>query len=365
VSEVWTSSYGRVLLVKITLVGAIALISYVHAFRLRPRLLSPRPDAPPAERLEQAHRRLLGSEPPIGVAVLAAAAILVAFPVPPREARAARTSLGIVKPCDPCPFAAPQAGELAVGAAIGELTAGAWLRRQGPELVGTLRIIDGKRRPVAARGSIADATSTARCGPGCWRLRMPASARTLDVSVDTDRGTISAQLPARWEISRDREARRLVSRAQRLMRKLRTLEMIERVSSAHSGGREARTDFRFQAPDRAAFKGGTSRQIVIGRDSWLRPDELPEWQRLATADEPFRVRDGFRWTVFASTVRLLRMDRRTAELAFFDYGYPIWYRLTIDRRTGLAREARLVTPENRIRDRYTAFDQPIEIRRPH
>ena len=364
VADLWSTAYGRVLLLKTALVAAIAGISYVHAFRLRPRMVSGSPGAPPPEGLERRHRRLLGSEAPMGIAVLAAAAVLVAFPVPPREARAAGSSLGLVEPCDPCPFAAPQPGELAVGAPLGQLTAGVWLRRDGPELAGTLRIIDAKRSPAAVSASIRGATGTVSCGSACWRFRLPRSARTVEVTADTERGTMTARLPARWKARGDAEARRLLARSQRTMRRLETFSMVETVTSAAGRGGGARTELDFEAPDRLAYTTPSNSTIVIGRQHWVRTDSLPGWQRLTPADEPLRVRDGFRWTVLASTARLLRRDRRTAELALFDYGYPIWYRLKIDRRTGRALEARLVTPENRIHHRYKAFNRPVRIDAP-
>src|SRR5207244_5369840 len=46
-AALWQTGYGRVLAVKIAFVGLIALASYNHALRLRPRLLAanPHPDA--------------------------------------------------------------------------------------------------------------------------------------------------------------------------------------------------------------------------------------------------------------------------------------------------------------------------------
>src|SRR5438876_1023683 len=81
----WQDAYGRVLLVKMSLVGLIALASYAHVWRLRPRLVATNPH--PAATLERRHWRLLRSEPLIGLGVLAAAGVLVAFPLPPRQLR--------------------------------------------------------------------------------------------------------------------------------------------------------------------------------------------------------------------------------------------------------------------------------------
>ena len=296
--------------------------------------------------------------------MLVASAALVAFPVPPREALEARASLGTVQACDPCPFAAPEDDELAVGAPLGTLTAGAWLRREGGEIVGTLRVIDGKREPAAVPIKIAHARTTESCGRGCWRFRLPGSVETVDISVAIDERRVNAKLPARWERARTPAARRLLAESQSAMRRLRTYKMKEVVSSAQGTGGGGRGLYEFQAPNRMRFTGASNEMVNIGERGWVRLDAFPVWDELAPADAPFRVRDGFRWTVFASTARLIRLTSRTAEVALFDYGYPVWYRLKIDRDSGLVREEALVSPENRILHRFRGFDTPIEITAP-
>ena len=364
VSQLWSSAYGRVLALKILLVVAIACISYVHAFRVRPRVLVGESDAGGPAPAERTHRRLLASEALVTVIVLVASAALVAFPVPPREVLEAEASLGTVQACDPCPFAAPEPDELAVGAPLGPLTAGAWLRREGGELVGTLRVIDGRRKPAAVPTTFAQARTTESCGRGCWRFRLPGSVETVDISAEINERRVNAKLPAQWERSRTQTARRLLAESQAAMRRLRTYKMEEVVSSAQGTGAAARGLYEFQAPNRMRFTGASNEMVNIGKRGWIRLDAFPVWDEVTPADAPFRVRDGFRWTVFASTAQLIRLTPRTAELALFDYGYPVWYRLKIDRDSGLVREEALVSPENRIRHRFSGFNTPIEIAAP-
>jgi putative copper export protein/methionine-rich copper-binding protein CopC len=78
----WETTYGRVLFVKVTLIGLIALASYLHAMKLRPRLLA---TIRPQLHLERRHWRLIGSEPLLIAAAIAAVAVLVAFPLPPGQ----------------------------------------------------------------------------------------------------------------------------------------------------------------------------------------------------------------------------------------------------------------------------------------
>ena len=366
--ELWASGYGRLLAAKILLVAVVAGLSYLHAFRLRPSILARRPGVEPDAAARRTHRRLLASETPVGIAILALAALLVGFPVAPREAREAEAR-ATVRACDPCPFARPQPGELSVAAPAGRLTAAAWLRRRGGELTGTLRVIDGKRRPAAVPASITGATSQRSCGTGCWRFSVPRAGPALVLAVGADRDRRTVRLPATWDPARDARARKILGRAQRSMRRLQTLRQVETVQSAGVTGTGGRVEFRFHSPDRMAYETASAESVVIGARSWIRPDPTTGWRALARAEEDFRVRDGFRWTVFASTARLVAMHRargrRVAELALLDWGYPLWYRMKVDLRTGRVLGQTLVTPENRIEDRYFAFDRPLEVKPPN
>lgn len=84
VAALWQTGYGRVLVVKMVLVGLVAGASYVHVFRLRPGLLSG--SGAPGE--ERRHWRLVRTEPVLGLGIVAAVALLA----PP--ARAGRNQPG-------------------------------------------------------------------------------------------------------------------------------------------------------------------------------------------------------------------------------------------------------------------------------
>ena len=365
IEELWESGYGRLLAAKMMLVALVAGLSYLHAFRLRPRLLRERPGAPPDPRAQHVHRRLLASEVPVGIAILAVAALLVGFPVPPRELRDAEAR-AVVRPCEPCPFARPQRDELAVARPAGRLTAAAWLQRATDGVSGTLRVIDGKRRPAPVKASIDDATYQRPCGRGCWRFSISAAAPFVQVTVEgaeADRRAV--RLRAMWDPSGDRRARRILARAQRSMRRLTTLRQVETVQSAAASQTRGRVEFRFQAPDRMRYETAQTASVVIGRRAWVRSQAAPTWEALTPADAEFRVRDAFRWTVFASTARLLGVrserNRRVADIALLDWGYPLWYTITVDVEADRVLRQVIVTPENRIEDRYFAFDRPLTI----
>lgn len=369
VSALWTTGYGRVLTVKIALVAALALASYGHAFRLRPRLAVPGPRRDgKAERL---HWRLLRAEPAIAVVVLAAAALLVTFPLPPAQLDG-RAQAG-VPPCDPCPFAKPNPGELAVAARAGPYTTAVWLRREAGQLRGTLRVLDGKRRPAALPTRVAGGGEQRPCGRGCWRFTLAGRPRAIRVALNGPRGAWQVGLPAGWAPDGDRRAVRILARSQRVMRALRTVRQRETVVSAPRPGLTVApiantAEFRFQAPDRMAYTTSAVESVAVGSRQWVRPRGLP-WQQLpGDGTQPYLAANRFAWMVFASSARLIEIGRQAgrpvARLAFLDHGYPVWYELTVDLRSGHALAARLLTPGNAITDRWYGFDEPLRIAPP-
>lgn len=116
VPALWETTYGRVLMLKMIIVGLIMAASYLHAMRLRPRLLA---SIKPQPKLERHHWRLIGSEPLLIAGAIAAVAVLVAFPLPPGQAKTDRpnTPARVAKTPKPSPVAQvpaiPQAGAAA------------------------------------------------------------------------------------------------------------------------------------------------------------------------------------------------------------------------------------------------------------
>lgn len=357
----WTTAYGRVLLVKIALVWLVALASAIHAWRLRPRLLRER-DA----RVDRRHWRLVRSEPVLGVGVVAAVAVLVAFPLPPRQlADADEEANAAIAPCDPCPLPKPKADELPVAEQAGSRLVAGWLRRDRGQVTGTVRVIDIQGQPARGPLEILGAEQSA-CGPGCRRFALPA-ADVVRVAV-RDRGRrFIARLPATWQGQATKRARRLLARAQRTMRALRSVRQVEQVTSGP--GSYARTDYRLRAPDRMAFlTSARARTVIVGERQWFRVADSP-WMRSSYGSGiPFSPARWFRWTTYAAAVRLLRRGREhgrpVSELALMDPATPVWVRLVVDERTGRVLRERMVTKAHFTNTRYFAFDRPLSIEAP-
>jgi copper transport protein len=369
VRALWETDYGRVLMVKVDLVAFIAAASYRHALRLRPRLLSA--DAGPDVRVERRHWRLLTAQPLLGVGVVAAVALLVAFPLPPRQlgdADAAGAGAPPAAACTPCPLPSPRQDELAVADQGGSDVVAAWVRRAGDALVGTVRLYGLDDRPVSDQLVVLGGRQTS-CGRGCARFlhRAPAPA-VLTVRVVQKGRSYLARLPVRWRAGEEGRARRLVVRAQNVMRALASVREVERVSSVP--GISAVTRYRLRAPNRMAYRTNRDVQsVVVGVKQWTRGQPDAPWQRSEFGGGlPFRTRSWFAWTTYARHAYVLgeRREgrRRVAVVALMDPGTPAWWRLVIDLGTHRVLGGRLVTYGHFMTQRFFDFDRPLRIEPP-
>jgi putative copper export protein len=356
--QLWQSAYGRLLAVKIALVALIALASYGHALRLRPRLVGGNPH--PGPRLERRHWRLLAAEPLLAVAVIAAAAALVTFPLPPQQLGEADEAAA-ASPCEGCPLPKAGADQLAVAEQAGPNIAAFWLRRGAEGLSGTLRLLDSNARPVEAEVDLP-AGEVEGCGPGCWRLAASQAGPRLSISVTVEGERHAVTVPSSWAADESTAARRLLRAAQRRMRALGSLRLTETVTSGL--GATVRTDYRFIAPDRMAYTTNVgSRLVAIGKTRYLSTGSGP-YEKGAFGGGGFRLDGLFRWTVYARSVRLLGADRNSVTLALFDPATPVWYRLRIDRASRRIFGERMVAEGHFMTRRYFAFDRPLSIAPP-
>ena len=360
-SALWQTDYGRLLAVKVFVVGLIAAASAVHALRLRPRLL----DHPGTgvEYQERRHWQLVRAEPVLGLGVVAVVAFLVAFPLPPRQLGEADEARAAASACDPCPLPKPAAAELSVAGHAGSHIVAAWIRRSSAAVSGTVRVRDIRGRPARPRPRIAAATVSS-CGRGCWRFRAPPDEDALRVTLSERGREHSAVLPTRWRAADSARARRLLIAAQTAMRRLRSVREVEEVTSGP--GSYARTDYKFDAPDRMSYRTSSgNRSVVAGRREWLRIGRGAWEAREYGSGLSFRTRTWFRWSSYGRSVRLLnvrrRDGRRIAELVLFDEGTPVWLRLRLDlsRERVLAEE--MIADGHFMNARYLAFDQSLTI----
>lgn len=361
IQALWESTYGQVLLVKIALVALIAVASYFHVYRLRPRLLE---RSSSEQKFDRWHWRMLKAEPLLGIGVVVAAGLLVTFPLPPRQLGEADREPAKATACDPCPLPLPKKDELAIAEHAGSRLIAAWIRHTPTGLAGEVRGFDVRGNPLREPVTITGAKQKA-CGSGCWRFTTKQQS-ALRVAV-TERGRrYTAVLPVTWVTDGTQRARQLLEGAQATMRSLSTVRETEQVTSGP--GSFARTDYVLKAPDRLRYRtDGRVENVTIGKRSWQRV-QGGSWQRQRSDGLAFRTRSWFRWTPYARVIRLLAIrtegGRYVAELALMDPGTPVWQYLTIDLRTKRVLRQRLITNGHFMMQRFFAFNRPVQIRPP-
>ncbi|MCX6386652.1 MAG: copper resistance protein CopC [Solirubrobacterales bacterium] len=363
-SQLWTTSYGIVLIVKIALVCAIAVLAWRHAGRLGPRLAGPNSEAVSASN-EATHWRFMRYEAVLAVGVLLMAALLSVFPLPPRQADRATAAQGSASACDPaCPLPIATSDQLNVAAQGGSQVVAGWIRRTSSGLQATVRIIDSKGAAAKNPIEVPAATKLTNCGVGCYRLSTLTLSETLRVRVSQDGRWYDAVLPARWEPLSQGPARSLLARAQSTMRAVDSIQEAESVSSGP--GQNARVDYRLLAPDRLAWRTDLGiASITVGDRQFIRGPDQPWSETPTPGGVPFRTRSWFRWTPYARTVAILSRHlvagRERVELALADPATPVWALLSVDSSSGRVITESLVAPARFIVHRYSDFNKPLNI----
>jgi len=359
VAALWDTAYGRLLAVKIVVVGLIAAASFVHARRLRPQLL----EGAAPESAERRHWSLWRSEPWLGLAVVAAVAGLVAFPLPPRQLDQAGRAQAAV--CDPCPLPRPAADELGVASSAGPYVVAGWIRRKGEGAAGTVRVFDRDGKPAKVRVEVADG-GTSSCGAGCRRFDasgIGAASDEVGVRVTDGGRRYAASLPAVWDRGGNARARKLLGRAERTMRSLDGVRELEKLSSGPGTG--ATTEYRLRAPDRLAWATGRDvESVVIGRRQWIRKPGLGWDEGEYGSGLAFKTRSWFAWSRYAREVRLLSERDGRAVLALADEGTPVWFRLTIDLATHRVVAEQMTARARFLNTRFVDFGERFEIEAP-
>jgi hypothetical protein len=193
------------------------------------------------------------------------------------------------------------------------------------------------------------------CGAGCYRARLPTTARPATVRVDvsgSDAANWLVVLPAVWPPP---DAKALLARAGKTWRSLQSLSYRESLGSdAHHRVVSA---WQMQAPDRLAYQvqGGWD-AIVVGTRRWDRPPNHARWQESAqsrlTQPIPF-------WQAVADAHVLggTRMHGHSVWLvSFFDPVTPAWFEIALDRRTLRTVDLRMTTTAHFMHDVYSRFN---------
>lgn len=337
------TDYGRVLLAKMALVGLMLPLSVV-AWRLR----RPRP------RIEAV----------IAAGVIAAAALLASFPLPPTAAADRLAQQAAV----PAAAGLPRPGDITLASNAGSVLVGLSLE---PGLPGVNRVVTYL---VPIQGNSAAATLVAnatvgtkslplrRCGDTCrdasFVLR---GGETLDVDVlNPGGGRAEFTIPA---LPAPGAAQSLALMQQR-MHGLSAYHVAETLTS---GGQIISSEYSSVVPDRSVWAvNGVTNNIWIGTTQYTRAGTDQPWQ--VTRGLPNNMVPSFVWDYFAPLINahVVGDDSvdgvpATVVSAFGNRsGTPLWFRFWID-ATGRVLQVYMDAPGHFMVDHYLSVNTPVPI----
>ncbi len=324
VNQVWTTSYGRLLILKTVLFAPLLGLGWLN----RTVLIA----------VFARLRRSALLELALLAGIVAAVAVLTELRPGRDAARAAAAAPAVVatqQPPSPPPRAAVvdarEVGSTAVG--IARTPGAAEVTLLGPDGTG----LDGRR-------VLVDGHATTRCGPGCYR----AAAASGALHVTVDGRTLTFATPAQAP-----DATRLLGAATRAYRGSKTIVFDERLASSPTN--VVTTRFEAVAPHDLAYaiRGGPS-AIVIGAQRWDRA--RPGEPFVESAQTPIDVTQPY-WRR-PTNARLVA----PGVITFYDRRIPAWFRVTL-RAARLAR-MQMTASAHFMVDRYVAFDGPLTISPP-
>jgi len=193
------------------------------------------------------------------------------------------------------------------------------------------------------------------CGAGCYTAAIHAAGRVEVRPSGSPPVTFSVPASAR-------PATKIVARATRVLRGLRSLVYLESLRSGPTGGIETR--WKMAAPDRLSYriKGGAG-AVVIGTRRWdqARPGAAWTQSRQAPAlDVPQPL-----WGGRAENAHVLgkgQVDGRPVWIvSFVNPTVPAWFTTWIDRESYRTLRLRMTAASHFMFHRYLEFDRPLKI----
>ncbi|MGH9013856.1 MAG: copper resistance CopC/CopD family protein [Acidimicrobiia bacterium] len=345
VGELISTAYGRVLGVKVLLVAAMVPLSLL-AWTRRAR----------------SHRR----EATVALAVAMAAALLAAFPLPPRRVAEADASAHPGRAGSEL----PEAGDLTIGGNAGDTLVALTVRPAAPGrnrvLVTLIPTAAERTGPPPAELAVGgQRLDLERCGPRCRTITLTLAGREqLSIHVAGPGGGDASftlpQLPPP-------DGTQLL---QRFTARMEALDSY-RLDEVFGPEPPVRSSWTVVAPDRLqiVFADGTE-TIRIGDASYRRESPEQPWQRSSgpTVRVPSHI-----WDVAErSAARIVGTERvdgvDTQILSFLGTvssggDTPIWYRVWVD-DTGLVHRAEMRTAGHFMDHRYFDFDAPLDVEPP-
>jgi copper transport protein len=350
-SQLWTTGYGRALLVKTALLAVlIVLAARNQLFFLSGPL--------------QSLRRGVTAEAVVLVGLVVAVAVLTALP-PGRTAAASRlrpVPSGPSAPSLPPPGAvvlAQEAGRLAL-ALSARPAPSAGLRLTATVLSPGNTGVDGLALTFRVNGTRgAKLEPGVPCGSGCYSATTQSVGDPRAVTVDfagETAATLRFGLPRTWPAP---AATALVDRATAKFRGLRSVRYRERLAS--SPQTKISTLWTQVAPDRLQYsiRGGAD-GILIGGTRWDRTTPTGQWVKSAT--QPIAAPTPI-WPRRPANAHLLAKTKRGAVVSLLDRSVPAWFTIRFDRRLR-PRSLEMTAAGHFMHHDYLSFNGPLVIKAP-
>jgi copper transport protein len=339
VSQLWSSGYGRALLVKSGLLLLVVGLGWLNRRRLA---------------YTASLRRNVAAE----LALLAGIVVAVAFLTDLAPGRELARAVATPKPAEPRPIQPPPPGATVLAAESGKLAVGLAALRDGRIQATVLGQQNrGVDRLVVSFAADGKKLGSRACGPGCYRSTGRVRRGRVTVLV---RGSppVTFRLPQEAA-----PASRLVARARRAFENLRSVVIDEHLASSPT--QRVFTVWRLEAPNRLAYAtSGGARAVVVGARRWDRIGNGP-WQR--STQTPLRQPAPWwspRWRD-AKAVGWIRADgRRARVVTFYDPALPAWFEVALDPRTAVPLTLRMTAAAHFMRHRYRNFNAPLGIEPP-
>jgi copper transport protein len=341
VSQVWSSGYGRLLIVKTALLALLVGLGWTNRYRLVPRLGN---DPQTVGRLRQS----IGGELLLFAGLITAVSLLTDTR-PGRDLARAAPKAAVGKP--PLPpkdafVAAREAGPNAVAIALGP-GGEAEVTVLGPDGLGVDNLSVG----------IGTATATVQahsCGHGCYAGGIAGRPRRLSVVINGS--MLTFPLPDR---SPPASAAGIVRRATRAFRQASSVSYFEHLASTPRNA--LNTTFVMERPNKLSYRieGGTS-AVVIGDRRWDRSRGGP-WRKSSQA--PLRL-PAPPWTAPITNAHVLRKEAGSVVVTMLDRAIPAWFTLWLDSRTLLPSRLQMAATAHFMTHRYVAFNRPVAIEPP-
>jgi copper transport protein len=327
--QVWSTGYGRLLIVKTALLAALVTIGWLNRYRLVPRLSL------------DGLRRSVAAELALFAGLVAAVALLT--DLRPGRDRVARAAVAEAKGPPPLParsmwVQAREDGELGIALAFHSPLAEVLVL--GPDNRG-VNGLDVKIEGVATRP----------CGAGCYSA---SSSPADSVKVSVDGRLFEFRVPRK-----PRPAGALVVRATRAFRRLRTVDYVERLAS--SARNKVVAEFTLERPNRLEYRVQAGAEgIIIGSRRW---DRAPGGKWVTSPQDPTPQPEPI-WAGHFTNAYLLETTPTTYVVSFAKPTGPAWFTLALDRRTLLPRSMRMTAAAHFMTHHYTSFDAARKVRPP-